>query len=218
MTMFELTLRGSNAASKESAHRSVLVATSMPEDLLTQHLVDAGLFVPEGLVTSIAAVGGFGNAVQPDFVLPGQLPALKVRCKVLTGQFPTVLDAYRLLALSDEFLEDWQQDSPRDPQYIERQAEYDAIRPMFELAPDLLALAQAVYPNLEMLSAHTFRLTYASSETQQWIGLANRTVSKWAAQTNDASPQSEHESLFECLEHLRRLRDVHASRVLNLKP
>lgn len=49
----------------------------------------------------------------------------------------TTADADRLLRLADQFLEDWELDSPRE--CSERRAEFGAIRPLLVAAPELLA-------------------------------------------------------------------------------
>ncbi len=59
----------------------------------------------------------------------------------------TTEDADRLLGLADQFLEDWAVDAVKDGKpdsdYEERNAEWEAIRPLFERAPAMLAALQA---------------------------------------------------------------------------
>jgi len=46
--------------------------------------------------------------------------------------------ADKLLEIGDEFLADWAIDCKNEPAYQARKAEWDALRPIFVAAPDLL--------------------------------------------------------------------------------
>lgn len=60
----------------------------------------------------------------------------------LTNEPFTTEDADRLLGLSDQFLEDWEEvlerDNEEDAGCKQRRTEYDAIRPLWVAAPRLL--------------------------------------------------------------------------------
>lgn len=60
----------------------------------------------------------------------------------LTNEPFTTEDADRLLGLSDQFLEDWEEvldrDNEEDDGCKQRRLEYDAIRPLWVAAPALL--------------------------------------------------------------------------------
>ena len=66
----------------------------------------------------------------------------------------TTADADRLLGLADRYLEDWAEDAieagERDEVYEERNAEWQAIRPMLVAAPDLLEAAQQALDELQV--------------------------------------------------------------------
>ena len=61
-----------------------------------------------------------------------------------TARAFTTADADRLLGLADQFLQDWAETTRRHGESAEeceeRAAEWEAIRPLLALAPELLAL------------------------------------------------------------------------------
>lgn len=60
----------------------------------------------------------------------------------------TIADADRLLGLGDQLFEDWKENADLHrfgevgPEYVERKAEWDAIRPLFAQSPALRALLE----------------------------------------------------------------------------
>ncbi|MBN8907798.1 MAG: hypothetical protein BGO51_03765 [Rhodospirillales bacterium 69-11] len=65
----------------------------------------------------------------------------------------TTEDADRLLRLADQFLEDWAvdmvNDGKPDSDYEERNAEWKAIRPLFEQAPAMLEVIKGLIQQIE---------------------------------------------------------------------
>ncbi len=57
-------------------------------------------------------------------------------------------DVDRLLGLADQFLDDWAEDAvqpgQRNPEYEERSAEWEGIRPLLVAAPELLKGLKAI--------------------------------------------------------------------------
>ena len=65
----------------------------------------------------------------------------------------TSADADRLLGLADQFLEDWEtNEGKNDPEYRERRAEWDAIRPVLVNAPKLLKALEDAFVVLDRIS------------------------------------------------------------------
>ena len=65
----------------------------------------------------------------------------------------TSADADRLLALADQFLEDWESNEGKhDPECKERRAEWDAIRPLLVRAPQLLKALEDAFTLLDRIS------------------------------------------------------------------
>lgn len=56
----------------------------------------------------------------------------------------TIQDADRLLGLADQFMDDWENDTPNDPDLLERKSEYAIARKLFVVAPMMYRILKAL--------------------------------------------------------------------------
>ena len=113
-------------------------------------------------------------------------------------------NADRLLGLSDEYLDDWRQTSKsQDPEYVERQAEYDQFRPVFMAAPALLSALQVAYPGLTLESKNTFALVRTKKTGGFWKGIAVQTSdTSWSLSHSGSDITAARDNLLDSLRWL----------------
>ncbi|WP_176000282.1 hypothetical protein [Burkholderia vietnamiensis] len=181
--------------------------------------IDVGFQAPAGATAAqkdVAFLAELAQQAEINYLSVGTSTVPVTSANPTASVFSTA-DADRLLGLADQFLEDWKEtdrddrrDGGVDPELVERQAEYAAIRPLFVAAPEMLAAIQELFPSLELLPDGAFRLTVASNgEFRQWICIVRQSSSQWIVEHNFSTEQFEVESLLEGLRLADKMRDSH---------
>jgi hypothetical protein len=107
----------------------------------------------------------------------------------------------RILGLSDQFLEDWKESDKNDPERIERQKEYDDLRPLLVVAPLMLSVLKKIYPGLEFLPDGAFRIVRTYETRRDWICVIQPTRGdSWVVQHNDTTESFTYPDLSEALD------------------
>ncbi len=113
----------------------------------------------------------------------------------------TTADADRLLGLADQFLEDWEGDEGSDDlESEERRTEYDAIRPLFVAAPEMLEVLKTKYPGLELLANGVFRRTLSADHIGTLTISADLRDGRWIVTTDHVIGERVANTLLEALE------------------
>lgn len=138
-------------------------------------------------------------------------------------------DADRLLGLADQFLEDWKEtdrddrrDGGADPELVERQTEFAAIRPLFVAAPEMFSALQTLFPSVELLPGGEFRLTAVhDGGFLPWTCVVRQSGGQWIVEDNYSAEQLGVESLLEGLQLADKMRTSHIAditRIASLPP
>ncbi|ERJ38673.1 hypothetical protein L810_6890 [Burkholderia sp. AU4i] len=181
--------------------------------------IDVGFQAPAGATTAqkdVAFLAELAQQAEINYLPVGKSTVPVASTKPTASGFSTA-DADRLLGLADQFLEDWKEtdrddrrDGGADPELVERQAEYAAIRPLFVAAPEMFAAIRELFPSLELLPDGAFRLTVASNdEVRQWICIVRQSSSQWIVEHNFSTEQFEVASFLEGLRLAETLRASH---------
>lgn len=193
--------------------------------------IDVGFRAPSGATAAqkdVAFLAELAQQAEINYLAVGDF-TVQVPAEMSPASGFSTADAERVLGLADQFLENWKEtdrddrrDGGVDPELVERQAEYAAIRPLFVAAPEIFAAIQGLFPSLELLPDGAFRLTVASNgEFRQWVCIVRQSNSRWIVEHNFSTEQFEVESLLDGLRLADKMRDSHIedmSRSANLLP
>lgn len=113
--------------------------------------IDVGFQAPAGATADqkdAAFLAELAQQAEINYLSVGSSTVPLTSAKHTASGFSTA-DADRLLGLAYQFLQDWKEtdrddrrDGGVDPELVERQAEYAAIRPLFVAAPEMFAAIQ----------------------------------------------------------------------------
>ncbi|MDO5947968.1 hypothetical protein [Burkholderia cepacia] len=193
--------------------------------------IDVGFQAPAGATADqkdAAFLAELAQQAEINYLSVGSSTVPLTSAKHTASGFSTA-DADRLLGLAYQFLQDWKEtdrddrrDGGVDPELVERQAEYAAIRPLFVAAPEMFAAIQELFPSLELLPDGAFCLTVASNvEFRQWICIVRQCSSQWIVEHNFSTEQFEVESFLKGLRLADKMRNSHIedmARGANLSP
>ncbi|CAB3754359.1 hypothetical protein [Paraburkholderia humisilvae] len=183
--------------------------------------IEVGFEAPAGATTAekdAAFLAELAQQAEINYLIVGKSTVPVASAKQAASVF-SAADADRLLGLADQFLEDWKEsDQERDgglgPDLVERQAEFEAIRPLLVAAPEMFAALQAIFPGLELLPDGAFRLTVAhGGELREWARIVRGAGGRWTVEHNYSTEQFEVESLLDGLRLASNMRTNHNSDV-----
>lgn len=111
------------------------------------------------------------------------------------------VDVDRILGLSDQFLEDWEEKGNSDPDCVERRQEYDTLRPLLVAAPALLKALQKAYPGTELLPDGAFRILKTFDTRRDWICMIQQCPDgSWLVEHNDSRDTNQCIDFAEAME------------------
>lgn len=181
--------------------------------------IEVGFEVPAGATVAekdSAFMAELAQQAEINYLVIGTSTIPVTSAKPTASGFSTA-DADRLLGLADQFLEDWKEtdrddrrDGGVDPDLVERQAEFAAIRPLFVAAPEMFSVLQALFPSLELLPGGVFRLMAVhDGGFLPWTCAVRQSGDQWIVEHNYSAEQFKAASLLEGLRLADEMRTSH---------